>query len=74
MLIVERLGSSLLERDGVLKSTQILPLPVSFEVYHRHKQSNAKIIIPHLAGSHADHLREKFLLIWKQSMVDKDVT
>lgn len=40
MLMVERLGSSLLEWDGVLKSTQTLPLPgmcpLRF-VYHWHK-------------------------------------
>lgn len=67
MLIVERVGSSLLERDGVLKSTQTFPLPgmcpLMF-VYRWHKvcfkQSNTKIIIPQLPGSHADHLEESF--------------
>ena len=69
MLIAERLGSSLLERDGVLGSTQTLPLPgiclLRF-VYHWHelhfKQANAKIITPHLPGSHNHHLEKKFFL------------
>lgn len=66
MLIVERVGSSLLERDEVLKSTQSLPLLgmccLRF-VYHWHKvcfkQSRAKIIIPNLPGSHGDPSRGK---------------
>lgn len=69
MLIVKRLGRSLLESDGVLGSAQTSPLPgmclLRF-VYHWHelhlKQKSAKIIILHLLRSHDHHLEKKLFL------------